>query len=184
MPRPVRRSDASGRWWRDALRAAARPSAFGVCAIAAASSGCRAAMRNTWPPEAEKPQTASRVGSTPGRVGRTRSPPASRRADPDDGQDLARLPAAVPTMAVVEGEDSEPRVLNRLRKQVGAGLHRHREPSGHDHAGAVGPRVVPPGARRVAADEVNLLPLNGHLGGLDLMRTRTWAAGSGVLCCW
>ena len=40
----------------------------GVCAIAARSCGWRAATSKTYPPEAEKPQVASRVGSTPGRV--------------------------------------------------------------------------------------------------------------------
>ena len=39
MPRPAKRAMARGCWYRAALRAAAWPSAFGVWAIAAASSG-------------------------------------------------------------------------------------------------------------------------------------------------
>jgi ribosomal protein L28 len=54
--------------WRIALRMAAGPSAFGVCAIAAARSGSQDATWRTWPPESEKPQIASLVGSTPGRL--------------------------------------------------------------------------------------------------------------------
>jgi hypothetical protein len=49
-----------------ALRAAARPSAVGVCAMAAASSGWAAATRKMWPPEEENPQAASLEPSTPG----------------------------------------------------------------------------------------------------------------------
>jgi hypothetical protein len=64
----VKRSMASGFWWRDALRVVARPSAFGVCAITAASPGLRAPTRKRWPPVAEPPPAAIRVGSTPGRV--------------------------------------------------------------------------------------------------------------------
>jgi hypothetical protein len=63
-----------------------------------------------------------------------------------DADDLARLPSALPKTAVVEGQDSEPGLVESLREQVGARLLGHRASAGHDHAGAVGSWIVPGGA--------------------------------------
>jgi len=73
-----------------------------------------------------------------------------------------------PEMAVVEGEDGEPGVVESLRERIGAQLLRHRAAAGHDHAGAVGSGVVPSSALRVAADEADFLPLDGHLEAASL----------------
>ena len=51
---------------RAAFRVAAGPSTFGVWAMAAATRGSVAAISTTCPPDTEKPQTASRDGSTSG----------------------------------------------------------------------------------------------------------------------
>src|SRR5258706_10286976 len=76
-----------------------------------------------------------------------------------DAHDLARPATALPETAVVEGENGEPGVVEPLGEQVGRRLLRHRQTAGHDHAAAVGSRVVPGGALGVAASEVNLLAL-------------------------
>ncbi len=156
-PRPVRRRNARRVVWRIAPGAAAGPSTSGVCAIAAARPGLRAATGKMWPPESEKPQIATLVGSTSGRV----------RANCDrgvpvgvlfaDADDLPWLTAALPETAVVEGEHREPGLVEQRGEPIGPRLLGHRSPAGHDHARTRGPRVVPGSARRVAARELNLL---------------------------
>jgi hypothetical protein len=107
-------------------------------------------------------------GQRPGEVDR-RLPVVELVADP---RDLARLPAALAHTAVVESDDAEPGIVEPLGELVGARLLGHREPAGHDHARAVGSRIVPRGALGIATDESNLLPLDRHpdlRNGLDLL---------------
>jgi Thiamine pyrophosphate enzyme, N-terminal TPP binding domain len=120
---------------------------------------------------------AAREGEAPDRdPGRVDSRQGRGEGDPGlpignllaDELDLAGLSAAVPEMAVVEGEHREPGGVEPPREQVGAWVLRHREPTGHDHAGAVGARVVPRSALRISAGEANLFPLNGHLEAVSL----------------
>src|SRR6266567_5301687 len=70
-------------------------------------------------------------------------------------------PAALAQVAVVEGQDAEPGLVEPPGEQVGARLLGHREAAGHDHAGAVAPRVVPGRALGAAAGEPDLLPFHG-----------------------
>src|SRR5262249_17813258 len=79
-----------------------------------------------------------------------------------DANDLARPPAALPETAVVEGEHREPGVVEPPGERVGARLLGHRAATGHDHAGAIGPRIVPGGTLRAAADESHLFSPHGH----------------------
>jgi hypothetical protein len=115
--------------------------------------------------EGEAPDRDSgRVDSRQGRGERDRGLPVGELIP--DAHDLARLATALPEMAVVDGEDGEPGVVESLREQVGARFLGHRATAGHDHARAVDPWVVPRSAVRISAEEVNLLPLSGHPGGL------------------
>ena len=91
----------------------------------------------------------------PGRE-RDRSPPVLELLP--DPHHLARLAAALAQVAVVEGQDREPGLLEPLCELVGARLLGHREPARHDHACPVGARIVPGGAFRATDNKPNLLP--------------------------
>ena len=102
----------------------------------------------------------------PGRVDSGPRPGAADRGPPvgellADALHLARLPAALAQVAVVEGQDAEPGLGEPPGEQVGSRLLGHREAAGHDHAAAVGPRVVPGRALGVAAREPDFLPFHG-----------------------
>ena len=71
-----------------------------------------------------------RIDSRQGRGERDRGLPVGNLVP--DGQDLARAPTALTKMAVVEGEDGEPGVVESLREQVCTGLLGHGEAPGQD----------------------------------------------------
>src|SRR5262249_56050032 len=74
-----------------------------------------------------------------------------------DTHDLARLPPALSQMAIVECQDGEPGIVEPACEQVGAGLLGHREPPGHDHAGAVGSPILPAAPPTAPPSHPNLL---------------------------
>ena len=142
---------------------------MGVWAIAAATAGLRAATSRTWPPLAEKPQTARRSGSTSGNP-RAREIAASQSAELiADWQDLSRLAAALACAPVVECQDGEAGVVKGGSKEVCTRLLRHRKAAGHDDAGSVRPGIVPGRAFGVAARESDLHSLWRHVADLPLM---------------
>src|SRR6516225_9289629 len=103
----------------------------------------------------------------PGRVNSGQCPGAADRGLPvgelfPDPLHLARLPSAFPDVAVIEGQDAEPGLVEPPGEPVGARLLGHREAAGHDHAAAVGPWIVPGGALGFAADEPDSLPFHGY----------------------
>ncbi|KPI06093.1 hypothetical protein OK006_6522 [Actinobacteria bacterium OK006] len=63
-----------------------------------------------------------------------------------EADDLARRAPALLEPSVVEGQDRETGVVESRGEQVRGRLLRHRGSAGHDHAAAVGPRIVPGGS--------------------------------------
>src|SRR6185437_13991264 len=103
----------------------------------------------------------------PGRVDPGQRPGAADRGPPvgellADALHLARLPAALAQVAVVEGQDAEPGFGEPPGEHVSSRLLGHCEAAGHDHAAAVGPGIVPGRALGVAAREPDLLSLHGY----------------------
>lgn len=63
-----------------------------------------------------------------------------------EAHDLSRRAPALPEPPVVEGQDRETGVAESRGEQVRGRLLRHRGSASHDHAAAVGPRIVPAGS--------------------------------------